>query len=163
MSPTRDGRANAKSSGANGGDASGDGDCAVTLALSTRSGAIVDGDPTATAQAAADCEATGEGHIVIDLGWRTIDHSCDYYSSSAAATALTDFAPYDGALLLIAGSEDDVVDPGVSENAATASASEDVTLETVDGADHIYLVLTEDQTLADEVIGLTADWFAAKL
>ncbi len=97
-----------------------------------------------TEQAAADCEATGEGHIVIDLGWRTIDHSCEYYGSMAASSALTDFAPYAGALLLVAGSDDTTVDPSVSENAATASASEDVTVAIIEGADHIYLVLTED-------------------
>ncbi len=27
----------------------------------------------------------------------------------------------------------------------------------------IYLVLSDDQALADEAIGLTADWFAEKL
>ena len=53
--------------------------------------------------------------------------------------------------------------PSVSENAATASASEDVTLEIIEGADHIYHVLTEDQTLADQAISMTADWYAEKL
>ncbi len=53
--------------------------------------------------------------------------------------------------------------PAVSENAATVSASEDVTLELIPGADHTYLVLTEDQTLADEVIDRTADWYAKML
>jgi hypothetical protein len=55
------------------------------------------------------------------------------------------------------------VPPSVSENAATASASEDVTLEMIEGADHIYHVLGEDQALADEVISTTADWYAAEL
>ena len=110
-----------------------------------------------------ECEATGEGHIVVDLGFRTLDHSCEYFSSMATSTALADFAPYAGALLLVAGSDDTTVDPSVSENAATASASEDVTLEIIEGADHIYHVLTEDQTLADQAIDLTADWFAEKL
>jgi dienelactone hydrolase len=133
------------------------------VAFGSWSGAIMDGDPTASPDAAAECEASGEGHVVVDLGFRTLDHSCDYFTSMAAATALTDFAPYAGALLLVAGSDDIVVAPGVSENASTASASEDVTLEIIDGADHIYHVLTDDQTLADRAIGLTADWFAAKL
>jgi hypothetical protein len=133
------------------------------IAFSSWSGAIYDGDPAVYEPQYEACEATGEGHVVVDLGFRTLDHSCEYFSSMAASTALTDFAPYAGSLLLVAGSEDVDVDPSVSENAATASASEDVTLEIVDGADHIYLVLTEDQTLADEVIGLTADWFAEKL
>jgi hypothetical protein len=38
-----------------------------------------------------------------------------------------------------------------------------VTLEILEGADHIYHVLTEDQTLADKAISMTADWFVEKL
>lgn len=133
------------------------------VAFGSWSGAIYDGDPAAYDPQTAECEATGEGHIVVDLGFRTLDHSCDYFSSMATSTALADFAPYAGALLLVAGSDDTTVDPSVSENAATASASEDVTLEIIEGADHIYHVLTEDQTLADQAIDLTADWFAEKL
>ena len=133
------------------------------VAFGSWSGAIYDGDPAAYDPQTAECEATGEGHIVVDLGFRTLDHSCDYFSSMAASTALADFAPYAGALLLVAGSDDTTVDPSVSENAATASASDDVTLEMIEGADHIYHVLTEDQTLADQAIDLTADWFAEKL
>lgn len=132
------------------------------VAFGSWSGAFYDGSEGSEESLAA-CEATGEGHIELDLGWRTIDHACDYWAEAGASTALTDFAPYDGALLLIAGSEDTTVPPAVSEAAATASASDDVTLEVVEGADHIFLVLTEDQTLADQVITTTADWFAQKL
>ncbi len=134
-------------------------------AFASWSGAIYDGSAQAPSLTPSleECEATGEGHLELDLGWRTLDHSCEYFSSQLASTALTDFADYSGPLLLIAGTADESVDPSVSENAATASASDDVTLEMIEGADHIYLVLTEDQTLADEVIGMTADWFAQKL
>ena len=133
------------------------------IAFASWSGAIYDGDPAVYDPQYAECEAAGEGHVVVDLGFRTLDHSCEYFSAMASSTALADFAPYAGALLLVAGSDDTTVDPSVSENAATASASEDVTLEIIDGADHIYLVLSDDQALADEAIGLTADWFTEKL
>ena len=134
------------------------------IAFGSWSGAIDNYNPvTGQAESLEACEATGEGHLELDLGWRTIDHSCEYFSSMMGGTALTDFAPYAGALLLVAGSDDVVVPPSVSENAATASASEDVTLEIIEGADHIYHVLTEDQTLADQAISMTADWYAEKL
>ncbi len=133
------------------------------LAFSSWSGAIYDGDPEAYQASLEACQATGEGHLEVDLGFRMLDHSCAYFESMAAATPLVDFASYDGALLLVAGTDDTTVPPSVSENAATASASDDVTVQMIDGADHIYLVLSEDQTLADQVIGLTADWFADKL
>jgi hypothetical protein len=47
--------------------------------------------------------------------------------------------------------------------AATASASQDVTLEIVEGADHVYHVFGAGQAFAEQAIGTTADWFAAKL
>jgi uncharacterized protein len=133
------------------------------VAFGSWSGAIYNGDPEAMQAALDECEATGEGHIVVDLGFRTLDHSCEYYTSMSSATPLDDFASFDGALLLVAGSDDTVVPPSVSEAAASASASEDVTLDIIEGADHIYHVLTEDQTLAEEAIDTTAGWFAAKL
>lgn len=134
-------------------------------AFASWSGAIYDGDASAPflEPSLAACEETGEGQIELDLGWRLIDHSCEYFSSMMGGTALTEFASFDGPLLLIAGSADEAVDPAVSENAATASASEDVTHTVIEGADHIFNVLTEDQALAQEVISTTADWFAAKL
>jgi len=132
------------------------------VAFGSWSGLIDDAPPTETAGLEA-CEASGEGHLELDLGWRTIDHSCEYFSSMAASTALTDFAPYVGALLLVAGSDDLVVSPSVSEHATTASDSEDVTLRILEGADHIYHVFTEDQALAEEAISTTANWFAEKL
>lgn len=134
-------------------------------AFASWSGAIYDG--TANAEflepGLVACEETGEGQIELDLGWRTIVHSCDYFSSMLGGTSLTEFAGFDGPLLLVAGSADTAVDPAVSEHAATASASEDVTHTVIEGADHIYNVLTEDQTMAEEVISTTAEWFAANL
>ena len=131
-------------------------------AFGSWSGAIYDGDQFFYGpEMLEQCQA--EGHLDIDLGWRTLDHSCEFFSSNEASTALSDFAAFDGALLLIAGTADESVDPAVSENAATASASEDVTLELVEDGDHIYQVLTEDQTMADSVIGMTADWYAETL
>jgi dienelactone hydrolase len=134
-------------------------------AFASWSGAIYDGEANVAnlEPSLAACEATGEGQVEQDLGWRLIDHSCEYFSSMLGGTALTEFASYDGPLLLLAGSADEAVDPAVSEHAATASASEDVTFTVIDGADHIFNVLTDDQTMAQDVIATTADWFAEKL
>jgi len=84
-------------------------------------------------------------------------------SNHLASTALTDFSSFAEPALLVYGTEDEDVDPAVSQHAAEVVTSEDVTLEAIEGADHIYLVLGEDQTLADQVINLTADWYAEKL
>ncbi len=132
-------------------------------AFGSWSGALYNGDQSWVIPSIEECEATGEGHLELDLGWRTLDHSCEFFTSMAASTALDDFAPYANPLLLLVGSADTDVDPSVSEQASTATASDDVTFEVLEGADHIYLVLTEDQTLADQAIDMTADWFAEKL
>lgn len=134
-------------------------------AFASWSGAIYNGAENAMflVPSLEQCEAAGEGQMELDLGWRLITHSCEYFASMMNATALDEFVSFDGPVLLITGSEDESVDPAVSENAAAMSASEDVTLTMIDGADHIYNVLTEDQAMADEVIDMTADWFAQKL
>lgn len=75
----------------------------------------------------------------------------------------TDVAPYAGPLLLIVGSEDTAVDPGNAKAAPTASAGGDVTLHAIEGADHLFNVLTDDQRPADTVITTTVDWFAVRL
>jgi uncharacterized protein len=132
-------------------------------AFGSWSGAIYDGDQFFYDETTlADCEAAG-GQVELDLGWRTIEHSCDFFSSMMASTALTDLAAYANPMLLVAGAEDTTVDPSVSEVAAESTASEDVTLEIIEGADHIYNVLTEDQALAEQAVNVTADWFAQKL
>lgn len=132
-------------------------------AFGSWSGAIYNGDQGWYIPSIEECAATGEGHLELDLGWRTLDHSCEFFDTMAASTALEDFAPYANPLFLLVGSADTSVDPSVSEDAATVSASEDVTLQVIEGADHIYNVLTDDQALAEQAIGMTADWYAEKL
>jgi hypothetical protein len=51
----------------------------------------------------------------------------------------------------------------VSKELILHAGSLDATLRILPGADHIYHVLTPDQTLAEEVMMLTAEWFANKL
>lgn len=132
-------------------------------AFGSWSGAIYDGEQFFYDETMlSDCEAAG-GQVELDLGWRTIEHSCEFFSSMMASTALTDLAAYANPMLLLAGAEDTTVDPAVSQLAAESTASEDVTLQIIDGADHIYNVLTEDQSLAEQAISSTADWFAQKL
>lgn len=109
-------------------------------AFASWSGAIYDGEaqPPVLAPSLEACEATGEGQLKLDLGWRTIVLGCHYFSSQMSGTALTEFADFAGPLLLIAGWAETVVDPEVSLNTSTASASEDVTLDVIDGGDHTF-------------------------
>ena len=47
----------------------------------------------------------------------------------------------------------------MSENFLNVLHSPDESLRILPGADHIYNVLTPDQTLAEAAITITADWF----
>ncbi len=125
------------------------------------SGAIYNGGFYGPEMLAA-CQANG-GHLVLDLGFTKIDVSCAFFSTLAAETALDDIAPYANPILLVAGSADTTVNPQTSRHVIGVVGSQDATLRILPGADHIYLVLTPDQTLANECITITADWWAAKL
>ena len=53
--------------------------------------------------------------------------------------------------------------PDVSRQTIGDSSTLDGTLRIIPGADHIYLVLTPDQTLSTLCVDLTATWFSQKL
>ena len=61
------------------------------------------------------------------------------------------------------GSKDTDVPPAVATKFLDTVASKDTTLHTVKGADHIYGVLGDDQTMANDVIGTTAAWLTGKI
>jgi dienelactone hydrolase len=107
--------------------------------------------------------ACPDGSVVVDLGFRIVELSCAWFESIDASTAQDAVADFDGPLLAAAGTEDTVVDPVWSRQLVFDAGSLDATLRVLPGADHIYLVLTPDQALAEEVMLLTAEWFADKL
>lgn len=132
-------------------------------ALATWSGANENGFGSLAYLEAYRAEAEANGHVVVDLGFRTVDLSKAWFDTMEASTSLDNLAAYTGPQLAIAGSEDTTVDPQVSRDSIAASGSLDATLRIIPGADHIYLVLTDDQTLANLCITLTARWFRDKL
>lgn len=133
-------------------------------ALATWSGAAANG--TANLQFFFDVYypiALAEGHVVVDLGFRTVDLSLAWFDTIRASRALDEIGGYRHPLLAIAGENDTVVDPVWSRELVRHSASFDATLRVVPGADHIFNVLTPDQTDAQTVLKLTSAWFADKL
>ena len=108
-------------------------------------------------------QAEANGSVIVDLGWRTIELSIEWFDTMAASHALDDVAGYYGPLLAIAGEDDMDVDPIVSRELILNAGSLDATLRILPGADHIYHVLGPDQTLAEQVMLLTAEWFSDKL
>jgi fermentation-respiration switch protein FrsA (DUF1100 family) len=88
------------------------------------------------------------------LGW---------FDTMAASHARDDLAGFYGPLLAVAGEDDESVDPIVARELILNAGSLDPTLRILPGADHIYRALTEDQTLAEQMMLLTAEWFQDKL
>lgn len=113
-------------------------------------------------QMLTDCDVAG-GRVSLDLGWRTLEHGCDFFASMLASTALSDLLPFERPVLLVVGAEATVVPPSVSEAVTARAASTDVSLEVIKGAVHVFDVLTDDQAPAERAIAATAEWFAVKL
>jgi len=105
--------------------------------------------------------AAAKGIVGLDLGWRTIALKKDFFDSLRQYDLAQLIQQYPGAFLAVAGDQDfsAAYAPGFVE-AATGEPKE---AWIVPGADHIYGVLTEDQTMADDVIQRTADWFKTTL
>jgi dienelactone hydrolase len=125
------------------------------------SGALYDGIPPGFIELYDDAQR--DGHVVLDLGFAVVDLSLAWFDTMIASTPLTDASGYEGAVLAVAGSADTTVDPSVSQAFIATLHSPDETLRIIQGADHIYNVLTSDQTQAEAAIAITANWFDARM
>lgn len=132
-------------------------------AMASWSGALYDGLPTDPEYQDWMGIAETDGSVVADLGFTQVEMSLAWFETMAASTPLTDASSYIGAVLAIAGADDTTVDSQVSQDFLATLNTPDETLLIIPGADHIYHVLEDDQTLADRVITVTADWFALHL
>ena len=105
--------------------------------------------------------AAKDGKVTIDLGWREVVLGAGFFTSLEFYDPKQEISKYPGAFLAISGSEDfsvSYVDGYV--NAVTGSPKKSIV---IDGTDHIFGVLGEDQNIADDVVLKTADWFASTL
>lgn len=126
-------------------------------ALVSWSGAIANGyeeDPD------AHQEARENGEVVIDLGDQYFQLSLAWYDTILESHPLDDVAGYTEPVLAVVGSDDQVVDPAISDEFLATVASTDKTLHVIDGADHGF---TAEQEYADEAIAVTTDWLASRL
>lgn len=130
-------------------------------AFGSWSGALQDGMPEGYGQYYD--QARADGSVVLDLGFTVVELSLAWFDTMAASTPLTDALGYDGPVLAVAGSADTTVAPDVSRTFLGLLDSGDETLVIVPDADHIYHVLTTDQSDAELVVTATADWFASRL
>lgn len=109
-------------------------------------------------------EAKQNGHAVISFDWRDpLNLSYDWFQEVRTIKTAEELAKYDGAVLAIAGSNDDVVpttDVDVIVAAAPTEAKRSVILE---GADHTFNIFSGDMTKFNELMDLTVEWFTNTL
>ena len=105
--------------------------------------------------------AAAKGVVGLDLGWRTIVLKKEFFDSLARHDLAALIQDYPGAFLAVAGDQD--FSAAYAGDFVTAAKGDPKEAWIIPGGDHIYGVLTEDQTMANRVIQKTADWFAETL
>lgn len=106
--------------------------------------------------------ARANGQVTIDLGWREVTLGAAFFDSLTLYDMEVEYPQYADSVFIVAGSEDP--DPATYLQWYLDNAQGSLRgAYLVEGGDHIYAVLTDDQTMAESVIETTADWFALAL
>jgi pimeloyl-ACP methyl ester carboxylesterase len=102
--------------------------------------------------------AARQGEVSVDLGFRQVVLRRAFFDSLSAHDYAAAFAGYQGALLVAAGSRDHSAEslPWYRQHARSALQC----FYRVDGADHIFNVLSADAATSESVIATTAAWLA---
>jgi uncharacterized protein len=106
-------------------------------------------------------EAKKNGTATIDLGWRSVTLGKDFFDSFDHFDTFTALNQYQGAYLAVAGLNDPLSQYTDQFLQSTPGPEKEKLI--IKGADHIFNVLGEDQTLANRAIEKAADWFNATL
>lgn len=105
--------------------------------------------------------AKEEGIVGIDLGWRTMALKQSFFESLGTRKLDEAIARYPGAYMAIAGSKD--ASAGYLVNFVSLAKGQTKISHVIPDADHIFNVLGEDQSKAEDVILKTTAWFASTL
>ncbi len=114
-------------------------------------------------------EAYAKGSAIVTMPWGTqLEFGKKFFTAMENSRALDEVAKYKGPLLAIGGSEDTVVSPLLARELVQHAGSTDATLRIIDGADHGFKIfadnkLNPDQSIAEELLKITTEWFAEKL
>lgn len=102
-------------------------------------------------------QAMKDGKVTIDLGWTKITLGKDFYTSLQGYDLEGDIGKYKGNTLIVYGTADDLA--GNAPYYLYHLRGKVRSLVLIDGADHIYHVLSDDKSESNQVINSTADWF----
>ncbi|WP_052226825.1 alpha/beta hydrolase family protein [Microbacterium mangrovi] len=100
--------------------------------------------------------------VAADLGFMVFTFSREWWDEFRTVDLETAIRQFDGPVLAISGSADDVVSPSSSIALVTQAPGADRTLVQIPGGDHLFNVLTDDGSdVSQIVIDTTLDWITA--
>lgn len=109
-------------------------------------------------------EAKANGFTVMEFDWRpSLNLSINWFDEVRALDLAKDLGNYQGAILAIAGSKDDVVPPEVTDTILAAVPTQNKRKAIIEGADHTFNIFSGDMSAFDELTRLTVDWFKKTL
>jgi alpha-beta hydrolase superfamily lysophospholipase len=117
------------------------------------------------AWAGMKAQAAEQGYAAYTTFWGQEQQlGARWFADMERSRPLTALADYAGALLLIHGTADDVVDPEVSRQAVEAAASASVaTLELIDGADHGFGLFSDPDLYSEALVAATVTFLQEHL
>lgn len=105
-------------------------------------------------------EARANGHAVIEFDWRSpLNLSLAWYDEVRTIKIAEELKNYDGAVLAMAGSLDDVVPLTDMDVIIAAAPTEAKQKQVIEGADHTFNVFSGDMSAFNELAGATVAWF----
>lgn len=109
-------------------------------------------------------DAKKNGFTVIDFDWRpSLNLSINWLDEVRKLDLAKELGNYNGAILAIAGSKDDVVPPAVTETIVAAVPGTNKRKDIIEGADHTFNIFSGDMSAFDNLTSLTVDWFKETL
>ena len=109
-------------------------------------------------------EAVQKGYATIPMGWRDdLLVSRQWFDEIRDTKPLDGFSSYPGPVLAIAGTVDSIVPCQHAQDILARCQHPESRSLILPDADHTFCVLTEDQTLAEQVLQETVSWFDSHL
>jgi uncharacterized protein len=106
-------------------------------------------------------QAVREGIVTIDLGWRCVTLKDTFFRGLGTHDLHAQLQRYPGSVLVVAGSADESATVVPDVLATTPGQVKETII--IDGADHIFNVLDDDQTAATQLLEATVQWLRATL
>ncbi|NVK57834.1 MAG: alpha/beta fold hydrolase [Alteromonadaceae bacterium] len=108
--------------------------------------------------------AKQNGFVTQQYSWRApLDFSVEWFEQIKQQRSLSDMANYDGALLAIAGSADQVVNPQAAIRLIEASNAHPAQAVIIKDASHIFNVLNNTASQDEQLLELTRRWLLQTL